>query len=203
MTFPVIFVSACFFFLGEPIYLVIGAFVYEFNFMLDCVDGKLARLTGKCSKLGEFFDLYLDNINVFVNLLALVLGQYRLTGEVKFITVGLIYLFIHTTQLLNKYIALNILGSDYKKDFYSKEIVEKRGGRLGRIKSILAKNKLNVVLFSTVEGEALVFFVGPISGYIFESIVLSSVLVSIFFALKTIFFFRTLREVDRSADRRN
>jgi phosphatidylglycerophosphate synthase len=54
MTFPVIFVSAHLFFLGEPVYLIIGAFVYEFNFMLDCVDGKLARLMGAAE--GRIFE---------------------------------------------------------------------------------------------------------------------------------------------------
>lgn len=197
ITFPIIFVSAYFFYLGEPIYLIIGAIIYEFNFALDCVDGKLARLKGQTSTFGAFSDLFFDNINVFVNLFALTFGQYQKTGEDKFLIIGMIYIFVHMIQIINKYIALQIINQDLKKDFYSVESLKDKSGIINRIRHFFAKRGLNLVLFTTVEGEAVVFFFGPITGYVFLAILLSLIFVSLFFILKTIFFFKSALDEDR------
>jgi len=199
ITFPIIFVSAYFFFVGKPFYLIIGAFIYEFNFALDCVDGKLARVTGQTSKFGAFFDLYLDNFNVFINLFALTYGQYRITGNDKFLIICILYLFVHITQQLNKYLALHILGGGFKDKFYFENDLQVKKSFPKRIKSFFAKKKLNIVLFTTVEGEAFVFFFGPITGYVFESIFIALILVSIFFALKTIFFMKSCIDLDKES----
>lgn len=197
ITLPIIFISAYFFYLGEPLYLIIGAVVYEFNFALDCVDGKLARLKGETSTFGAFSDLFLDNINVFINLVALTFGQYQKTGDDKFLIIGMIYIFMHMTQILNKYIALQTINQNLKRDFYSVESLERESGIINRIRHFFAKRGLNLVLFTTVEGEAVVFFFGPITGYVFEAILLSLIFVSLFFILKTIFFFKSSLDEDR------
>jgi phosphatidylglycerophosphate synthase len=190
-------ISAYLFYRGETIYVVLGAFVYEFGFILDTVDGKLARLTGNTSITGAFLDVYLDNISVFTNIFALVLGQYQLSGEVKYFIVGLCYLFVHFLQILSKYKALYYLGTNYKQNFYSGETTDTQKGLLAVIKGFFDKRKLNMVLFSTVEGEAFIFFIGPLTGFIFESIVLSIVLVTLFYILKSILFFRSSVAMDK------
>ncbi len=197
MTIPFTLASAACFFTGDPVYLVVGAILYEFGFLLDTVDGKLARLLDKGSRLGAFLDVYLDTIGVFINLTALVVGQYRVHGDVRFLIIGMVYLFLHMAQLLNKYMGFYSLGHDFKKDFY--EDFEEGGGAslLGRVKRVLAKRRLSLVLFSTVEAEAFIFFFGPITGYIYESIVLSAVLVTVFFILKSVLYFRSCAEQDR------
>jgi phosphatidylglycerophosphate synthase len=70
-----------------------GTLVYEFNFILDTADGKLERLGGRHSTTGAFLDIYLDSVRVFINLLALVFGQYQLSGEIKYLLIGICYLF--------------------------------------------------------------------------------------------------------------
>ncbi len=190
-------ISAYLFYLGEPVYLVMGAFVYEFGFILDTVDGKLARLTGKISTTGALLDVYLDNIRVFANLFALVIGQYQLLGESKYLIIGLCYLFVHFLQILSKYMVLYYLGTNYKQDFYSGETKNTQEGLFAAIKSFFDKRKLNMVLFSTVEGEAFIFFIGPLTGFIFESIVLSLVLIILFYMLKSILFFRNSIALDK------
>ena len=40
--------------------LIAGAVAYELSFFLDALDGKLARLRGKTSRLGAYLDLSLD-----------------------------------------------------------------------------------------------------------------------------------------------
>jgi phosphatidylglycerophosphate synthase len=197
LTIPFSLASALLFYLGQPMYLVCGAFLYEFGFLLDTVDGKLSRLLGKSSRFGAFLDIYLDSINFSINLFALVLGQFRLHGKAKFLIVGMIYLFLHLVQLLNKYIGITTLGQDFKKSFYGDYDDAGGGGLLKRIKRVFAKRRLSLILFSTVEGEAVIFFFGPITGYVFEAIVFSALLISVFFILKSILYLRSCAEVDR------
>lgn len=54
-SFPVILTTAYFFFDGK---LLIGALCYFIYYILDAIDGKWARLTGKTSKFGERLDHY-------------------------------------------------------------------------------------------------------------------------------------------------
>jgi phosphatidylglycerophosphate synthase len=190
-------ISAYLFYQGGTIYVILGAFVYESSFILDTVDGKLARLTGKTSTTGAFLDVYLDNIRVFANIFTLVIGQYQLSGEIKYLIIGLCYLFVHFLQILSKYKVLYYLGTSYKQDFYSGETKNTQKGLFAAIKSFFDKRKLNMVLFSTVEGEAFIFFIGPMTGFIFESIVLSLVLVTLFYILKSILFFRSSIALDK------
>ena len=56
-----------------------------------------------------------------------------------------------------------------------------------------------MVLFTTVEAEATVFFFGPISGFIFEAIVIAAALVFIFFVLKTMLYLRSCSATGRAA----
>jgi phosphatidylglycerophosphate synthase len=197
MTLPLIFVSAFFFMRGTRGDLIIGALVYEFSFALDCVDGKLARLTGRTSKLGAFLDLYLDNWNVVINMAALVWGQLRGGFGPALIVAASAYLAIHLLSLLMKFIGRDILGADLKKEFYATDTLKISRGLLGRIRHFFSKRGLNMVLFTTVEGEAAVFFIGPITGYIYESILLSAILVTVFFVLKSVLYFRSCAERDR------
>ncbi|GEM_PF-1091780 len=197
LSFLFALVSAYLFYRGETLFLVAGAFVYEFGFILDTVDGKLARLTGKSSTTGAFLDVYLDNISVFVNLFALVMGRFLISGEMKYLIAGLVYLFVHFLQVLSKYQALHFLGKGYKQEFYGGEKAGAGEGPFASIKSFFVKRKLSMVLFSTVEGEALVFFIGPLTGLVFESILISLVLVLLFFVLKSILFFKSSMALDR------
>jgi hypothetical protein len=196
LTIPFSLASAAFFYLGQPMYLVFGAFLYEFGFLLDTIDGKLARLLGRSSRLGAFLDIYLDAISFFVNLFALILGQYRLHGEPNFLIIGMVYLFLHMVQLLNKYIGLSTLGQNFKKNFYDDYEGIGGGKLLGRIKRIFAKRRLSLVLFSTVEGEAFVFFFGPLTGYVFEAIAIATLFIFVFFVLKSILYLRSCAVAD-------
>jgi phosphatidylglycerophosphate synthase len=51
--------------------LTAGALLYEGRFVVDCLDGKLARLRGSASPRGAFFDLGCDVVLIGANLGAL------------------------------------------------------------------------------------------------------------------------------------
>lgn len=62
--------------------ILAGAILFEIRFVLDCVDGKVARITGSSSTFGRLFDAFGDRVLVTVNLAALGWSHAPLTGLV-------------------------------------------------------------------------------------------------------------------------
>lgn len=56
--------------------LIFGAVFYLINFILDCTDGILARLTGKTSKIGAKLDYYTDRVGNISMYFGLWWSQY-------------------------------------------------------------------------------------------------------------------------------
>lgn len=50
---------------------IAGAVLFEVRFVIDCIDGKVARLTGQSSQLGGFVDAYGDRVIVTASFAAL------------------------------------------------------------------------------------------------------------------------------------
>ena len=73
------FVAAGLFWTADTWALIAGALVFHLAFVLDCMDGKIARLKGTGSVLGGWLDYIFDRIRVFVCALALFGGQYHET----------------------------------------------------------------------------------------------------------------------------
>ena len=78
-------VSAAFFALGDWRWLIAGAVVSHLSFILDCMDGKVARLTGQGSVFGAWLDFVFDRVRVAACSVALMAGQYQRTGETFYI----------------------------------------------------------------------------------------------------------------------
>ena len=55
------------------------------GFMIDCMDGKIARLKGNGSIFGGWMDFFLDRVRVIVAVLALFGGHWRVTGDEAFL----------------------------------------------------------------------------------------------------------------------
>ncbi|MDG4865733.1 CDP-alcohol phosphatidyltransferase family protein, partial [Streptomyces sp. T-3] len=83
-----------FFLRGDQTSLIIGAALYHVSFILDCVDGKLARLKGNGSVFGGWLDYVFDRIRVLLCALALMGGQYLRTGEAYFLLAALGVVFL-------------------------------------------------------------------------------------------------------------
>ncbi|WP_030257551.1 CDP-alcohol phosphatidyltransferase family protein [Streptomyces violens] len=78
-------VSAACFTQGDWRWLIAGAVVYHLSFILDCMDGKVARLTGQGSVFGAWLDYIFDRIRVMACAVALMGGQYHRTGDTFYI----------------------------------------------------------------------------------------------------------------------
>ncbi|MBB6173167.1 phosphatidylglycerophosphate synthase [Nocardiopsis mwathae] len=92
--------AACFA-IGTWHYLVLGALLYYLCFLLDCMDGKLARLTDRESLFGSWMDYVFDRFRVLICAIALMGGQYVLTGQVVFVWLALVVVFLDMLRYLN------------------------------------------------------------------------------------------------------
>lgn len=92
--------AVCFAF-GTWQLLVLGAVLYYVCFLLDCMDGKLARLTDRESLFGSWMDYVFDRFRVLVCAIALMGGQYVQTREVGFVWLALVVVFLDMLRYLN------------------------------------------------------------------------------------------------------
>ncbi|MGW1406640.1 CDP-alcohol phosphatidyltransferase family protein [Streptomyces sp. NPDC002403] len=86
--------SAGFFLKGDMQSLIIGAALYHLSFILDCIDGKLARLKGNGTVFGGWLDYVFDRIRVLFCALALMGGQYLRNGDERFLLAALMVVFL-------------------------------------------------------------------------------------------------------------
>jgi phosphatidylglycerophosphate synthase len=94
-------VSAACFALGEWRWLVAGAVLYHVSFIFDCMDGKLARLTGQGSVFGAWLDFVFDRIRVAACAVALMAGQYQRSGETLYIWLALAIVGLDSLRYIN------------------------------------------------------------------------------------------------------
>ncbi len=80
--------------------LVAGALCYYLAYVIDCVDGPVARLKGKTSTFGRYFDHLSDLLGDILILAALAYGQGLL-----FTPLALAMLFMHMAESYLSYLA--------------------------------------------------------------------------------------------------
>lgn len=93
--------SAACFAQGDWRWLLLGALLYHVSFIFDCMDGKLARLTGAGSVFGAWLDFVFDRIRVLVCAVALMAGQYERTGEVRYVWLALAVAALDALRYIN------------------------------------------------------------------------------------------------------
>ncbi|GGK55782.1 hypothetical protein Ppa06_11320 [Planomonospora parontospora subsp. parontospora] len=68
--------------------LAAGAALFYLSFLVDCMDGKIARLKGTGTPFGLWVDFVGDRIREVCCAAGLAFGQYAATGEVAYILLG-------------------------------------------------------------------------------------------------------------------
>lgn len=94
-------VSAACFAMGDWRWLIAGAVVYHLSFILDCMDGKVARLTGTGSVFGAWLDFVFDRVRVMLCAAALMAGQYQRTGETEYVWLVAVVIFLDGLRYIN------------------------------------------------------------------------------------------------------
>ncbi len=161
--------SAFFFIYGTPLSLFLGALVFESSFLLDYVDGTLARLTHSASSLGRKLDFLGGCLYINVVLLSVLISQGLLKGDILLFAVGLIYI------LFNDLFHFNILPSG--------ELITSNAGteisgaqKSGLLSSIFYKwgrlkvffGRFRLTAFPTeIDTLNIILFLAPILGFLF------------------------------------
>lgn len=83
------FLVGFFFSIGTYSYLLIGAIVLEFLYVLDAVDGEMARYKKMTSLKGVFLDLVAHSVNMAVPFIGLTIGIYQHSPNIYTIILGL------------------------------------------------------------------------------------------------------------------
>ncbi|MDA2806292.1 CDP-alcohol phosphatidyltransferase family protein [Nocardiopsis suaedae] len=81
--------------------LVLGAVVFHVSFLLDCMDGKIARLKGNGTVFGSWLDYVFDRVRVLICTLGLMGGQFAATGDTVYIWFALVVVFTDMFRYLN------------------------------------------------------------------------------------------------------
>lgn len=75
-------------FLIYPNHLIYSALLLPISYILDCMDGQVARVKGLQSELGNYLDKTLDVLKIFILNLSLGLAVYFQTSDVTWIILG-------------------------------------------------------------------------------------------------------------------
>jgi phosphatidylglycerophosphate synthase len=173
-------------------WLVAGALLFHASFVVDCMDGKIARLNGTGSLFGAWFDFVFDRLRVFVCALALFGGQYHRTGDVTYLWLLAVVIFLDLFRYLN--------GSQMTKvrQEMRDRLAEARGplyvppegtdpsvtdpspGLKRRVGNFLRGHRIRTHLFSGIEFEMTVFIVGPLIGLVIPTTIVAGALLLVF-----------------------
>jgi phosphatidylglycerophosphate synthase len=82
-------------------WLLAGALLFHLSFVIDCMDGKVARLMGTGSVFGAWLDYVFDRLRVLICTIALMSGQYAATGNLMYLWVGGGVIFLDMFRYLN------------------------------------------------------------------------------------------------------
>lgn len=92
--------AACFLQADYP-WLVAGAVLFHLSFVVDCMDGKIARLNGTGSVFGMWLDFIFDQLRVVICTIALMAGQYAATDNVIYLAAAGGILVVDMFRYLN------------------------------------------------------------------------------------------------------
>ncbi|MFD6100646.1 CDP-alcohol phosphatidyltransferase family protein [Nocardiopsis flavescens] len=82
-------------------WLVAGALLFHLSFVLDCMDGKIARLKGTGTVFGSWVDFVFDRIRFFGCVMALLVGQWMVTGHAVYLLAAPVIVFFDLLRYLN------------------------------------------------------------------------------------------------------
>ena len=82
-------------------WMVLGALLFHLSFVLDCMDGKIARLKDNGSVFGSWVDFVFDRIRFFGCVMVLLVAQWSATGNVAYLIVAPVVVFFDLLRYLN------------------------------------------------------------------------------------------------------
>jgi phosphatidylglycerophosphate synthase len=181
--------SAACFLAQDRWWLIAGAALFHLSFVVDCMDGKIARLNGTGSMFGAWFDFMFDRLRVFMCAAALFGGQYAKTGHVAFLWTLAVVTFLDLFRYLNSQQMTKTRQSmrDLLEEARGPEPEEPptgtptppRGAK-ARLREALLQRRIRTHLFSGIEFEMTVFIIGPLTGQVIATSIIAGTLLVAF-----------------------
>ncbi|GAA1638860.1 CDP-alcohol phosphatidyltransferase family protein [Actinoplanes couchii] len=207
-------------------WLLAGALLYHLAFVLDCMDGKIARLNGTGSLFGQWLDYVFDRLRVLTCALAMFGGQWHRTGDTLFLWLATLVIFLDMFRYLNalqmqkvklamKERVLAAAGAspvEYVEETDEEIAVgpaatpskidvhgdfKTRFGVFIRVRNFLLRQRIRAHLFSGIEFMMFVFIIGPVVGQIAVVTIASGLLLVAFEALLVYKLWTTTRTFAR------
>lgn len=145
--------------------LVLGAALFYVSFLIDCVDGKIARLKGTGTPFGLWLDYVGDRIRVVFCAAGLAYGQYLLTGEVVYIVLGAVVAVLDLFRYVNAPQMKRVREAVHEsREARPQEPRQPSRRVLARVNRLLARHRVRSHLISGIEFHAAVFVAGPLLG---------------------------------------
>jgi phosphatidylglycerophosphate synthase len=159
--------------------LVAGALLFHLSFVVDCMDGKIARLNGTGSMFGAWFDFMFDRLRVIACAVTLMGGQYARTGDLTYLwaATGVVALdllrYLNSSQMAKTRRALRRSLTEAYAEMTGLETpppvathAEPDGARRLRAQAreFLRAHRIRTHLVSGIEYEMAVFIIGPLTG---------------------------------------
>jgi phosphatidylglycerophosphate synthase len=182
---------------GSRWWLIVGALLYHVSFVLDCVDGKLARVRGTGSVFGLWLDFIFDRLLVLICAAALMGGQYVRTHQVIYLVLGGVVVVLNLFRQVNGQTMQSArrtmqqqldaargdaetAGSQPDSFAQLSSGVRARLGILLRVRELLARHRIRADVISGIEFQMAIFIVGPILGQVLWSTVVAAALLLVF-----------------------
>lgn len=151
--------------------LAAGALLFYLSFMIDCVDGKIARLKGTGTPFGLWLDYMGDRIRVVFCAAGLAYGQYAATGDITYIVVGSAIAVMDLFRYVNAPQMKRVREVVREARAAVGDMVPaprapgaSRSSFMKRLNRFLARHRVRAHLFSGIEFHASVFVVAPLVG---------------------------------------
>lgn len=141
-----------------------AAVLFYVSFMIDCVDGKIARLKGTGTPFGLWLDYVGDRIRVVFCAAGLAYGQYVVTGEVAFILLGAAVAVLDLFRYVNAPQMKRVREVIRENTVQEERIPRPPKGFFRRLNGFLARRRVRSHLISGIEFHAAVFVIAPLIG---------------------------------------
>ena len=193
--------SAYCFAMQERWWLVAGAVLFHLSFVVDCMDGKIARLNGTGSMFGQWFDFIFDRLRVVLCAVALMGGQYDRTGDVAWVwlaagVIGIdLFRYVNGSQMAKIKASMKAQLDVARGHVATVQVTDDEGetdepvptyaprSPYERVRNALLRRRIRIHLFSGIEFEMTVFIIGPLIGFVFWTSVVAGALLLVFEAL--------------------
>ncbi|MDY7087321.1 MAG: CDP-alcohol phosphatidyltransferase family protein [Actinomycetota bacterium] len=191
LAFGVGIVSAYCFWQADYGWLLLGALLFHLSFVLDCMDGKIARLNGTGSAFGSWLDYVLDRLRVAVCAVGLFGGQWAATDNMAYLWLGGVVVFLDMFRYLNA-LQMGKVRAELNQDAVVMTDEDAEAGpvtapvptgnesAVWRLRNFLVRHRIRPHLFSGIEFMMFVFILGPVTKQIILVGVASSALMVAF-----------------------